>query len=145
MQTSLLPSDKKSEIFHQIAPLQMLYIMSLTSTFKVTKFEMWLSGKLWRLAKMLNYDFYKDWYLPSNGTIAIGILRDLDLHFQGQTCSYAFVIKNEQRQRMSPAHLLRFAWSPLWSCSCYISLSRANTAERSSGSRVWHLDPFSGF
>ena len=32
--------------------------------------------------------------LPFNGTIAIGVLRDLDLHFQGQTSSfYAFAIK----------------------------------------------------
>ena len=35
--------------------------------------------------------------LPSNGTIAIVVLRDLDFHFQGETFScYAFVIKNMQ-------------------------------------------------
>ena len=46
----------------------------------------------WR--KMLKYNFYKGWYLPSFGTNAIDVIHDLDLHFHGQTFScYAFAIK----------------------------------------------------
>ena len=32
---------------------------------------------------MLKYDFYRGWYLPSNGTIAEVVLHELDLNFQG--------------------------------------------------------------
>ena len=34
---------------------------------------------------MLNYNFYRGLYLPSNSNIANVVLRDLDLSFQGQT------------------------------------------------------------
>ena len=40
MQTLLLSSDRKSGIFHQMTPLQMLYIMTLTYVFKVINCEM---------------------------------------------------------------------------------------------------------
>ena len=44
---------------------------------------------------MLRYDFYRGYYLTSNGTIANDVLGDLDLHFQGQTFScHVFAIKN---------------------------------------------------
>ena len=59
----------------------MLFIMTLTYIFKVTKFEMWISRKRWEITKN---DFYTGWYLPSNGTIANVILRGFDLIFQGQ-------------------------------------------------------------
>ena len=34
---------------------------------------------------MLKYDFYKGWYLPSNGTNANVVLRNLDLNCEGNT------------------------------------------------------------
>ena len=37
---------------------------------------------------MLTYDFYRGWYLPSNGTIST-VLFDLDLNFHGQTVEVA--------------------------------------------------------
>ena len=45
-QTLLLPLDRKSCICHRMAPLQMLYIMTITYIFKVTKFEMRVSRYL---------------------------------------------------------------------------------------------------
>ena len=73
---------------------QMLYIMTLTYIFNVAKFEMWIFGKRRELEKMLKYNFYKGRYFPSNGTIVIVVVHNLDFHFQGQTFScYAFAIK----------------------------------------------------
>ena len=40
-----------SLICHQMAPLRMLYIMTLTYIFKETNFEIWISWKRWKLAK----------------------------------------------------------------------------------------------
>ena len=37
--------------------------------------------------KCSNITFIRGWYLPLNGTIAIGVLHDLNVHFQGQTFS----------------------------------------------------------
>ena len=82
MQTLLLPSHRKPCILLRMAPLRMLYITTLTYIFKVTNFDMWISGKRWEIAKMLKYDFYWLWYLPSNGTSANVILRDRDLNFR---------------------------------------------------------------
>ena len=52
-QALLLPSDRKSgkPIWYRMATLHMLYIMSLTYIFTITKFEIWISRKLWELAK----------------------------------------------------------------------------------------------
>ena len=36
---------------------------------------------------MLKHVFYRDWHLPSNGDIAIGVIRDIDVHFHGQSFS----------------------------------------------------------
>ena len=76
MQTLLLPSDRKSGICNRIVPLQMLSIMTLTYIFKVTNFEMRISGKLWELAKnahvWLSYMF-----ILSNGTITNGLCKHL--------------------------------------------------------------------
>ena len=64
---------------------------------------------------MLKYDFYRSWYLPSNGTIAIGVgaFRDLELHFQGQTFScYADVPgRFASTHHHQPAH--QPTWSPI--------------------------------
>ena len=40
MKTLLLPSDRKSDISHRMAPLRMLYILTLTYIFKVTNAKM---------------------------------------------------------------------------------------------------------
>ena len=55
-QTLLLPLDRKSGICHHMAPLWMLYIMTLINVFNVTNCEKWISGKWWQLAKILNND-----------------------------------------------------------------------------------------
>ena len=39
--------------------------------------------------KMLRYDFYRGWHLPSNKTIVYVVLDDLDQNFQGQTFQVA--------------------------------------------------------
>ena len=56
--------------------------------------------------------------MASNGTIAIGELYDLDLHFRSKIFSFYVFITKMRRQRMSPADLLRLARPPPWSCSC---------------------------
>ena len=43
MQALLLPSDRKSGIYHEMAPLWKFYIMTLTYIFKATNLEMWIS------------------------------------------------------------------------------------------------------
>ena len=61
------------------------------------------------LRNMLKYDFYRGWYLPSNETIVIVVLRDLDLHlFQGKKAFsyYAFAIKKTAQAANVPG---RFA------------------------------------
>ena len=74
--------------------------MTLTYIFKVTHFETWISRKRWELPKNPKVRFFRDWYLPSNGTIANVVLRDLDLQFQCQTFAcYAFI--KIYRKRMS--------------------------------------------
>ena len=50
-QTMEVPSDRKSCICHRMAPLQKLYVITLTYIFKVTKIEMWISRNRWELAK----------------------------------------------------------------------------------------------
>ena len=73
-------------------------------------------------SRMRNCDFYRGWNLPLNETIAIGVLCDLVLHFQGQAFScYAFAIKKLHRQQRYPAALPHLARHPPWSCSCYVS------------------------
>ena len=63
----------------------MLYIVTLTYILKITKFEKADIWKSWELAKLLDYDFYRRSYSPSNEIIGDVVFRDLDLHFQGQT------------------------------------------------------------
>ena len=66
--------------------------MTLTYIFKVTNFEYFENGEIWQ--KLPKYDFYSDWYLPRNGTIANLVLCDFYLNFQGQTFScYANAIQ----------------------------------------------------
>ena len=83
MQTLLRPSDTKSGICRRMAPLRVLYIVTLA--YFQGQFEMWKSRKRWEQVKMLVYVFYKGWYLPANGEIANVVLHDLYLNFQGQT------------------------------------------------------------
>ena len=64
--------------------LRILSIMTLSYIFKVTKFEIWISQKRWKLTKMLRYNSYTGWYFLSNGTIANVVLRGFDLIFQGK-------------------------------------------------------------
>ena len=94
MQTLLLVSDRKSGICHWMVPLGMLYIITLTYIFKVTNFDMWISRKRWKLAESGHVRRLWRLKFAIEGTIANGVRRDLDLHFQVQTCScYAFSTK----------------------------------------------------
>ena len=92
----------------------------LWPTFTRSRNLMWISWIWWKLAKkILKYDFYRGWCLPSNGTIAIGLL--LDLQFQGQTFScYAFVLHICTGIGCHSTDLPRFARPWPWSCSCYL-------------------------
>ena len=111
--TLLLPSDRKSDIFHRMAPLRMLYIMTLICFLKVTKFEMCISGKGWELAINCHV-----WLYICNQTIAIAVLRDLDLHCQGKTFScYALAIKNFSGSICRRQIYVNLMASP-WNCSC---------------------------
>ena len=74
----------KLDICHNMAPLQMLYIMTLTHIFKVTNFEMWLYKKRWKLVQKCPYTFYAGWYLLSKGVTPVFLLHDLYLNFQGR-------------------------------------------------------------
>ena len=60
-----LPSNRTSLICPSNGATEMLYIVTLTYIFKVTKFEMWISGKRWERLKRLVYDFNYGCYLPS--------------------------------------------------------------------------------
>ena len=52
-------------------------------------------SQTWNDRKSASYDLDRCWNLPSNGIIVNVVLRDLDLHFQGQIFScYPFAIKN---------------------------------------------------
>ena len=83
MQTLLLPSDRKSDICNRMMPLRMLSV-TLTYIFKITKFEMWISWKRWKLTKHAQVWLYTGWYMPSNGTIANVVFHGFDLIFHGQ-------------------------------------------------------------
>ena len=80
---------RKSGICHWMAPLRMFYIM--TYILKVTNFE------IESLRKILKYDFCGDWYLPSNGTIADVVLRDLDLTFKCPTFQVAILTRMNKK------------------------------------------------
>ena len=68
---------QKVDICYRMGPLQ----MSMNYIFKVTNFEMRISQKHWQQRKLLWYDFYSGWDLPSSRTIANVVLHDLDLYF----------------------------------------------------------------
>ena len=82
MQTLLLPSDRKSGICNRMVPVWIMSIMTLTYIFKIMKFEMWISQKLWKLTKNVQVKLL--YRLPSNGTIANVVIRGFDLICQGQ-------------------------------------------------------------
>ena len=112
---------RKSGVIYRISPLRMLYIVTLTYIINVKVSGIHIILNILKTVrageKCPKYDFYRGLYLPSNGTIAIGVLRDIGLHFQGQTFScYAFVIKKTRRQRIFPAYLPRLARPAPWSC-----------------------------
>ena len=91
---------------------------------------------------MPKYDFFRGSYLPSNGTIANGVLHEIDLYFQGQTFScHAYAVKKIRRQRMSAADLPRLAWPrPSRPCSCFcLSIIFASSKTFLKFSRVPHL------
>ena len=59
-----------SDICYRLAPLWMLYVMTLTYIFNVTNFEMSVLWKRWELAKkMLGCKLYRGWYSPSMGPL----------------------------------------------------------------------------
>ena len=45
-------------ICYRMAPLRMLYLMTLTHVFKVTNFEMWISRKRWELSQNVQLRFF---------------------------------------------------------------------------------------
>ena len=82
---------------------------------------------------MLKYDFYRGWYLKSNGTIAIGVLSDLDLHFQDQTFScYAFATKKNcacsgcPRQICLNSHGSAVVLLLLFKFCCFFNIEKPN-------------------
>ena len=82
-QTFLLPRDMKSYICHRMAPLRMLYIMTLTCSFKVTKFEIWISSKKF-----------------SSMTFLELVLCDFDPNFQGQTFQLAILPRKRLKMQI---------------------------------------------
>ena len=81
--TLLLSSDRKAGICHRMAPQQMLYIMTLSNTFAVTNFEMWMSRKRWAIKKYSRKTFIGNFF-PSNGIIMNVLLCELNLSFHRQ-------------------------------------------------------------
>ena len=99
-----LPSDRKSGICHQIGSqvfaIEWHHCECCTSrpwpTFSrslILKCEYLAKCESWR--KILYYDFYTDWYLPSIGTIANVPFRDIELKFQG--CIFETLISRKWR------------------------------------------------
>ena len=123
IQPLLLPSDRKSCICHLMAPLQMLYIVTMTYIFKVTKFEMLIFWKwrelskyaqVWLLYKLIftiEWD-HCDWCIP--------------WPWPSLSMSNIFLLcichkRNLHRKRISSPDLPRLAWNSPWSCSCLIN------------------------
>ena len=50
-----MPSHMKPCIWHRMAQMRMLYTVTLTYIFKVTKCEMWISRKQWKLTKNVHF------------------------------------------------------------------------------------------
>ena len=57
---------------------------------RISKCEYPENGESYR--KIVKYDFYRGWYLSSNGTIANVALRDIDVNFKGQTFQVAILL-----------------------------------------------------
>ena len=73
-----------------MAPLWMLYIMTMTYIFTVINFEMWI-WKTVRSSEKCPSMTFRGWYLPSNGTIVNVLLRNLNHNFQDQTFQVAIL------------------------------------------------------
>ena len=67
---------------------------------------------------MLKYDFYRGWYLPSNGTIANVVLHDLNLHFQDHKFEMLNIRNGESYNKnaswLLPRLIIRHRMAPLW-------------------------------
>ena len=83
MQTLLLPSDRKSDICNRMVQLRMLS-MTLTCIFKVTKFEMWISRKLWKLTKHAQVGLLYRLIFAIEWDHCEVVLRGFDIIFQDQ-------------------------------------------------------------
>ena len=94
---------------------------SLTYIFKVRKFEMWI-WKTVRASEKCSNKTFGGCYIPSNKTIAIGILKNLDFHFQGQTCScFAFAIKKMKEAADDLRIFASTRTATAVGCSCSVS------------------------
>ena len=72
--------------------------------------------------------------MPTNAALAIGLLCDLYVYFQGQTFScYAVAISKMHMQRMSAADLPRYARHSPRSCSCLDSFHQLDLESRRCG------------
>ena len=71
----------------------MLYIMTLTYTFKVTIYEIEYLENRESLRKIYTNDFHRVLYLPVNWAISNVVMRDLDLNFQVQTFQSSYFDK----------------------------------------------------
>ena len=84
----------EADTSHRISPLRMLYIVTLTYIFKITKF-LDIIFIVWKMKRAMHkyapYDFYASWYSLSNCITANVVLNDLELNFQGQTFQFAIL------------------------------------------------------
>ena len=112
----LSQSDRKPGFCHRMAPLQMFYIMTLTYSFKVTNFEMWISRYITDLAN----GYW--WSQNSNGS-SIRCLKNNTVYIFPQKSCFLFHLFEVERKILIVSFLAnwrinsRFVYG-LWSrCS----------------------------
>ena len=120
---SLLPSDRKPNIRHWMAPLRMLYVMILTYIFKVTNFEMRISQKRSELAKILKRAFITIDICHRMEQSWVVVLRDLNLNFQGQISQVAVCQVNTENAHITIAVRYEVRYLPAIAppCMSYIT------------------------
>ena len=119
-----LSSHRQSGICHRMQSLRILYVMTVTYIFKSTNSKCEYLENVESWLKMLKYDFYRGWYLLSNGTIGNIVPHDLDLHFQGQTFFLCIEYK------ISQENLARIVQPAMRSCSCFMLPIATNSGNK---------------
>ena len=92
-----IATNIEGDILHRMAPLQMLYSMTLTYIFKVTIYKRYYLGNDERWRKNVSCECYSGWYSPPNVITTNVVLCDLELNFQVEKFEMLMSGKNESQ------------------------------------------------